>query len=178
VTTRAIAAEVGCSEAALYVHFKGRLQLLLAVLEESLPDLVLPLRQLEESVGRATPERNLHNALRAVSEFHHRVTPVLCALFAEPELLAAYRKSLNAEGKGPQRAIGRLRDYIRAEQDLGRLSKDLDAGLVARVLMSSSFFRSFTEQFFGRAEPFDSFSKELITALVGATRNQQPSARN
>ena len=170
VTTRAIAAEAGCSEAALYVHFKGRLQLLLAVLEESLPDLLVPLRQLEESVGKGSPERNLRNALRAVSDFHHRVTPVLCALFAEPDLLAAYRKSLNDQGKGPHGAIRRLREYIHAEQELGRLRKDLDPGVVARILMSSSFFRAFTEQFFGKAEPFDAFAKELITALVGRRR--------
>lgn len=39
VTTRQISHEVGCSEGALYVHFKGRLELLLAMLEKSLPDL-------------------------------------------------------------------------------------------------------------------------------------------
>jgi hypothetical protein len=141
-------------------------------LEESLPDLLAPLKQLEESVGKGSPERNLHKALRAVSEFHHRVTPTLCALFAEPELLAAYRKSLNAQGKGPHRSIRRLRDYVHAEQALGRLRKDIDADVVARILMSSSFFRSFTEQFFRRAEPFDGFSKQLITALVGARKSK------
>src|SRR5258708_36246480 len=66
VTTRAIAAEVGCSEAALYVHFKGRLQLLLAVLEESLPEMLIPLHVLEQAAGRATPKQNLKKALRAI----------------------------------------------------------------------------------------------------------------
>ena len=34
ITTREIAQEVGCSEGALYFHFKGRLELLVAMLEE------------------------------------------------------------------------------------------------------------------------------------------------
>jgi AcrR family transcriptional regulator len=165
VTTRAIAAEAGCSEAALYVHFKSRLNLLLAVLEESLPDLLLPLRQLEQAVGKNTVERNLQGALRAITEFHQHVIPVVCALFAEPDLLAAYRESLNSAGKGPHRSISRLSDYLRAEQQLGRIRSDLNAGATARILMSSCFFRSFTGQFFGKAEPFDAFAKGLLAAI-------------
>src|ERR1700757_844968 len=66
VTTRQISHEVGCSEGALYVHFKGRLELLLAMLEESLPDMLGPLRTLEESVGRSSPQENLVAALGGI----------------------------------------------------------------------------------------------------------------
>lgn len=166
VTTRAIAAEVGCSEGALYVHFKGRLQLLLAVLEESLPDMVVPLRTLEQSIGKATPKRNLEKALRAMFTFHNRVVPMLCALFADPELLAAYRKSLTDHEKGPHRAISRLHGYIRAEQDLGRVHKDIDAQAAATMLMAGSFFHAFVEQFTGRADRFDVFSKALLATVL------------
>src|SRR5262245_50376272 len=58
VTTRQISKEVGCSEAALYVHFKGRLELLLAMLDESLPDMLGPLKTLRESVGQGSPHAN------------------------------------------------------------------------------------------------------------------------
>lgn len=166
VTTRAIAAEVGCSEGALYVHFKGRLQLLLAVLEESLPDMLVPLQALEKSAGKATPKRNLEKALRAMFTFHSRVTPMLSALFADPELLAAYRESLSSRDKGPHRAISRLRGYIYAEQELGRIHKDLDAETAATILMASSFFHSFVEQFTGSAQRFDTFSKRLLETVL------------
>lgn len=43
ITTRQISEEAGCSEGALYVHFKGRLELLLAMLEESLSEMLGPL---------------------------------------------------------------------------------------------------------------------------------------
>ena len=94
VTTRAIAAKVGCSEGALYVHFSGRVQLLLAVLEESLPDMLGPLQELERSVGKASPQRNLLKALTAMFAFQERVLPMLGALFAEPELLDLYRRTM------------------------------------------------------------------------------------
>lgn len=166
VTTRAIAAEVGCSEGALYVHFKGRLQLLLAVLEESLPDMVVPLQTLEQSIGKGTPRRNLENALRAMFTFHNRVVPMLCALFADPELLAAYQKSLADHDKGPHRAISRIRGYIRAEQALGRIPKDIDAQAAATMLMAGSFFHAFVEQFTGKADRFDAFSKALVATVL------------
>src|SRR5260370_23724505 len=107
-TTRAIAEQAGCSEAALYVHFNSRLTLLMAVLEESLPDMLLPLKSLEQSIGTRTPQQNLAQALRAVFAFHERVVPMLCGLFADPELLTAYRDFLTTRTKGPHGPIAHL----------------------------------------------------------------------
>lgn len=169
-TTKAIAAEAGCSEAALYVHFESRLQLLLAMLEESLPEMILPLRAMEQCVGKATPVKNLEKALLAIFAFHQRVMPMVCALFAEPQLLAEYRKSLVDRNKGPHGAIARLRKYIAAEQKLGRIGKDVDAEIAATTLMASSFFRSFVEQFLGRPEPFAPFCRRLVRNAIGQGR--------
>jgi len=165
-TTKAIAAEVGCSEGALYVHFKSRLQLLLAVLEEILPDMLVPLREVEQSVGRATPQENLERALLAIFAFHERIVPLICALFSDLELLDEYRKSLVAQNKGPHGAIARLRKYVKAEQKLGRIGKDVDAELAATTLMANSFFRSFVEQFLGHSEPFEPFCKRLVARVI------------
>jgi len=136
VTTRQISKEVGCSEAALYFHFKGRLELLLAMLEESLPDMLGPLKTLRESVGRGSPRTNLEAALHGIFKFHRRVLPATAGLFAEPELLVAYRDSLARQGKGPQLSMAVLADYIAAEQRLGRIGSDVDVKLAAYLLMS------------------------------------------
>src|SRR6516164_4113784 len=149
VTTRQISKEVGCSEGALYVHFKGRLELLLAMLEESLPDMLGPLEILRTSVGRESPQTNLMSALQAIFKFHRRILSATCGLFAEPELLAAYRGSLARQGKGPHLSMAILADYIAAEQRLGRIGSAVDAKLAAYILMSSSFFRAFLETFLG-----------------------------
>src|SRR6516165_8555558 len=99
VTTRQISKEVGCSEGALYVHFKGRLELLLAMLEESLPDMLGPLETLRASVGRGSPHTNLVRALRAMFKFHRRILPATCGLFAEPELSSLIGDLWRAKGR-------------------------------------------------------------------------------
>jgi AcrR family transcriptional regulator len=167
-TTRAIAEQAGCSEAALYVHFDNRLTLLLAVLEESLPDMLLPLHALEESVGARTPQQNLVQALRAVFAFHQRVVPMLCGLFADPQLLTAYRDSLTTRNKGPHGAIARLKKYISAEQSLGRIHRAIDAETAATMLMASSFFKSFVSKFFGAPTPSAAVFKKLVAAAIAS----------
>jgi len=171
VTTRQISREVGCSEAALYFHFRGRLELLLAMLEESLPDMLGPLQTLRESLGRGSPHSNLKAALRGMFKFHRRVLPATAGLFAEPELLLAYRDSLAREGKGPHLSMAVLADYIAAEQRLGRIAKDKDPKLAAYLLMSSSFFRAFLESFLDKpAQPsWDEFAKQLIAQIAPQT---------
>jgi len=168
VTTRQISQEVGCSEGALYVHFKGRLELLLVMLEESLPDMLRPLQTLRESVGRGTPHANLAAALLGIFKFHRRVVPATAGLFAEPELLAGYRKSLARQKKGPHLSMAALADYIVAEQQLGRIDSRVDPKLAAYLLMSSSFFRAFMENFSGKTmQPsWDQFAKRLVAAVA------------
>ena len=165
-TTRAIAEQAGCSEAALYVHFDNRLTLLLAVLEESLPDMLLPLKSLEQSIGARTPQQNLTSALRAIFAFHERVVPMLCSLFADPQLLTAYRDSLTTRNKGPHGAIARLQRYISAEQSLGRIDKSIDAETAATLLMASSFFKAFVSKFFGTPTPSATVFKKIVAAAI------------
>jgi AcrR family transcriptional regulator len=166
VTTRLIAERTGCSEAALYVHFDSRLKLLLAVLEESLPEMLIPLQALEQSIGSSTPQQNLVKALRAIFAFHERVIPMICGLFADTELLAAYRNSLTDRNRGPQGAIAKLQRYIVAEQKLGRLDKTLDPELTATTLMATSFFKAFTSQFLGQPGPSDAALKKIVAAAI------------
>lgn len=168
VTTRQISQEVGCSEGALYVHFKGRLELLLAMLEESLPDMLGPLQTLRESVGRGSPRENLVEALGGIFKFHQRVIPATAALFAEPELLSAYRKSLRRQGKGPHLSMQALEEYVRSEQHLARIDSQVDAKLASYLLMSSSFFRAFLEHFLGKSmQPaWRKFAEQLVATVA------------
>ncbi len=164
VTTRAIAAKVGCSEGAIYVHFPGRAELLLAVLEESLPGMLGTLGELDRQVGRSTPARNLGRALRALFEFQQRMLPLMAALFAEPELLAGYRRKFLGRRKGPAGGIARLERYLRAEQGLGRVAAEVDCETAARTLLAGCFFHAFTKLFFGSREGFQNVAARLIAS--------------
>jgi AcrR family transcriptional regulator len=169
VTTRQISEKVGCSEGALYVHFKGRLELLLAMLEESLPDMLGPFRTLQESIGRNSPHANLEMAITGIYKFQSRVAPLFGSLFAEPKLLDAYRRYLTSHNKGPHLSIAVLEQYITAEQKLGRINKQIDPKMSAYLLMSSLFFRAFVEHFFDRPmQPrWSKFAKGLVVGIVG-----------
>ena len=168
VTTREISKEVGCSEGALYVHFKGRLDLLLAMLEENLPDMLGPLQMLRESIGRGSAQQNLMQALCGIFRFHQGVVFRTAGLFAEPELLAAYRNSLNRQGKGPHLSMRVLEEYIRSEQRLERIASRVDAEFAASMMMSASFFRAFVESFFGKSmqPPWSKFVRQLVNTLA------------
>ena len=170
VTTRQISQEVGCSEGALYVHYDSRLNLLLAMLEESLPEMLGPLQTLQQRVGRGPAQANLAVALGGIYRFHQRATPLAAGLFAEPALLAAYRASLARQGKGPHLSMKVLQNYIATEQRLGRIDQRVDPKLAAYLLMSASFFRAFSERFFGgRMVPaWSKLVKQLITSVVPA----------
>jgi AcrR family transcriptional regulator len=175
-TTRQIAEEAGCSEGALYVHFKGRLELLLAMLEDSLPEMLKPLEVLQKRVGRGSPQANLEAALRGIFKFHLRVTPALAGLFADPELHAAFRASLARQNKGPHLSMRALEGYLAAERSLGRIDRRVEPNLVAYLLMASSFFRAFNEQFFRRTmrPGWEKFLKQLVGVLVpAASSNKQ-----
>jgi AcrR family transcriptional regulator len=172
VTTRQISKEVGCSEGALYVHFKSRLGLLLAMLEEILPDMVEPLRSLQGSIGRNTASANLVSAVNGIYRFQTRAAPLFAGLFAEPKLLAAYRKSLIAQNKGPHLSMGALANYIEAEQKLGRIDSHVDANLSASLLLSACFFRAFTEHFFAKSmQPsWETYAPQLVASAIRGAR--------
>jgi AcrR family transcriptional regulator len=165
ITTREIAKAAGCSEGALYVHFDGRLDLLLAMLEDTLPEMLGPLQHLRERVGKGTPEANLVKALGGVFSFHQHMTPRVAALFADPALHAAFRDSLSRQDKGPHLSLKALAGYIVAEQRLKRIDRRVDSGLAAYLLMSASFFRAFSEPFFGK--PVRASWGDVVRLVIG-----------
>jgi hypothetical protein len=117
-----------------------------------------------------SPQANLVSALRGIFKFHQQATPIVSGLFAEPALLAAYRTALARQHKGPHLSLKALADYIAAEQQLGRIQRQVDATLAAYLLMSSSFFRAFSEQFFGgKMKPsWGRLAKRLVETVAPA----------
>jgi AcrR family transcriptional regulator len=148
-TTREIAKDAGCADGTLYLHFEDRLALFGAVLDECVPDMKESLQQLESLVGKRTVRQNLEMVVNRYLTFHQRALHAVCSIFAEPQLLAAHRDKLHAQGRGPHIAEGMLLDYIRAEQKIGRICRRAVPEAITSMLLGACFYRVFVSQYMG-----------------------------
>ncbi|NYI05738.1 TetR/AcrR family transcriptional regulator [Allostreptomyces psammosilenae] len=138
-TTKEIARAAEVSEPTLYKYFGDKERLLLAVLEERLPGLSrVPLRP-----GEGDVEQNLAQLAHAVLDFYQRSIPMLGALLADPQRMAAHRVAMGRHGAGPDRPVTALAGYLRAEQAIGRLGADADPDAAASLLIGACFHEAF-----------------------------------
>src|SRR5262245_44804081 len=111
-TTKEIAQATGVSEPTLYKYFGDKERLLLAVLEERAPGL----SRVSVRPGEGDVEANLADLAHAVLDFYQRSIPMLGALLADPQRMAAHRVAMSRHGGGPEHAAAAFAAYLRAEQ--------------------------------------------------------------
>lgn len=173
-TTREIARDAGCADGTLYLHFDDRLALFSALLDECLPDVRESFRQLKDLAGKRTVRLNLEMAVTAYLAFHQRIQSVICSVLAEPELLAAHRRKLAEQCKGPHVSEGLLSDYLRAEQKIGRISRRAAPEALSSMLLGACFYRVFVANYMG--EPIKPAPQDFIPKLVdNVLRGARPS---
>jgi len=170
-TTKEIAKAAGYSEAALYKHFRDKTDLFLAVLSERGPTNLGPvLAGLAGRVGKEPVQDVLREVVRAAADFYEQGFPMAASLFSEPSLLNAHRAALRSRGAGPQFVGRALASYLTAEQDFGRVSKDVDPMAAAGLLLGACLERAFLGHFVDEAEERPSVD-EFATSLVGTLLN-------
>lgn len=179
-TTKEIAREAGCSEAALYKHFRNKEEIFVRVLHERVPQFSDTLEQLPRDAGdERGPAGHLTEVALAAVRFYRRAFPIAASLFASPELLATHRRKLDELGTaGPQNATQHLAAYLKAEQALGRVSAGIDPHAAATLLIGACFHRAFLDLFFGGEAPPDAlrpedeqeFAAETVRALLDGLR--------
>lgn len=161
-TTKEIARAAGLSEAMLYKHFHDKTDLLVTVLTERLPALVALCEDLPAQAGAGNVTDTLQQVARTALAFYRKSFPLLAGVFAEPQVLAAHRAALQHLGTGPHRPAQRLSDYLRAEQDLGRIRSDLDPEAIAALLLGACFQQAFLHAF-ATSSP-DAHQEEVFVA--------------
>ncbi|KUL46520.1 TetR family transcriptional regulator [Streptomyces sp. NRRL F-4489] len=176
-TTKQIAKEAGCSEAALYKHFRSKEEIFVRVLHERVPQFSEALAELPERAGDDRgPAGHLREVALAALRFYRRSFPIAASLFASPELLATHRRKLDElGGVGPQNAAQHLAAYLAAEQELGRVAATADPYAAANLLIGACFHRAFLDLFFGGEMPAgavrpaseEEFAAETVRALLG-----------
>jgi AcrR family transcriptional regulator len=184
VSTRDIAKAANVAEGALYHHFGDKAELILSVVLQQVGDFPEVLQSLPLKIGENTVQKNLETVLESAFAFHHRIAPLVCSLFADQELLAKVRSMMAERSMGPGRSVFAISAYLRAEQQLGRVSSSAAPETVAELMMAISFNRAMQDHFFfGGAEETKARRKlreaarALMVGLQPAGREERATAK-
>jgi AcrR family transcriptional regulator len=133
VTTKAVAAAAGCSEASIYYHFRDRTDLLAEVVAGRFAELTAALADMRlPDDGGAT--QRLAALIEAVANMYAQMIGLSSSLLADPDVLARFRAVLEQRSLSLHGMQGIVAGRIRREQQDGRLRSDVDANIVALLI--------------------------------------------
>jgi AcrR family transcriptional regulator len=179
-TTKEIARAAGCSEAALYKHYKDKADLVIAMIMTivSRPGaLCRHLVELPAHAGAQSLEEML-SALAACAIGDYAQAMAMCnAMFAEPDLLEQYRRRLAELGVGPRIPLRELADFLRGEQAAGRVNRNADPDAVSALLLGACFYRAFLDSLLGEgADGVPEFIHTTVSSLLPMLAPAAPSS--
>ncbi|MEU6996251.1 TetR/AcrR family transcriptional regulator [Streptomyces sp. NPDC046465] len=160
-TTKAIAADAQCSEAALYKHFTGKVDLLGALLRERLPAAGALLSQ---PVREEDAEACCVRLVRQLVWFYEQSMPLIGALFADHALLAGLRPLPYGTAAAPDELLEAVVRHLRALRERGGIRAEADVGAAAALLLGVCFQRATLTHVAPEGWPW---STEEFTAAVG-----------
>ncbi|MFF4419251.1 TetR/AcrR family transcriptional regulator [Streptomyces sp. NPDC001549] len=171
-TTKAIAREAGCSEAALYKYFANKEELFVRVLLERTPNAGPLMAALRADPGERGVEEALAEIARHASLFYADAMPMAASLFAEPALLTRHREGVQEIGAGPHLVLDALAGRLRRELDAARLRPDADPRAAAALLLGACFQRAFFLHFSGAhvVQPVEEFAPAVARTVWAAIR--------
>lgn len=171
-TTKAIAREAGCSEAALYKYFANKEELFVRVLMERTPNAGPLMAALQADPDRQGVEEALAEIARHASLFYADAMPMAAALFADPALLTRHREGVQKIGAGPHLVLEALVGRLRRELEAGRLRPDADPRAAAALLLGACFQRAFFLHFSGAhvVQPVEEFAPAAARTVWAAIR--------
>ncbi|TYB58347.1 TetR/AcrR family transcriptional regulator [Nonomuraea sp. PA05] len=117
LTVRAIAREAGVADGVLYNHFADKEELLALAVRAHLRTVGQALGELPRP-GDGSVRANLRAHFLYGIAFHKAVLPAFAGLIGQPKVLDAF----NASGVSGEDWRDQLREYLRGEVELGRLS--------------------------------------------------------
>lgn len=165
VTTKEIAREAGYAEGTLYKHFEHKEDLFLSVLQQHLPLFVESLN--EHLAGQGTVRTNLEQIAKAAFNYYDTLIPLANAFFADTDLLARHRMTMEQINGGPQRIYERVAAYIREEQRLKRINEQLEPMSIAALVLGSCFQYVYNRHFLG-ADPLPFTEEQFIAGSIEA----------
>lgn len=134
-TTREIALVAGCSEGSLYNHFASKDALIAAAVGDRFCAFPAQLHALPEHAGTGDVEANLRELAGSAISFFQHLLPLLGAMIADPGSMRARARTIDAQGHGPRWALRSVAEYLRREQELGRVRPDAAVEGAAQCLI-------------------------------------------
>jgi AcrR family transcriptional regulator len=147
LTTRAVARAAGRSEGSIYNHFADRVELIMAVIDARLPEVVAVMAELVP--GRGDVAGNLERVARAGIAFERAMLPLVGGLAADPGLLDRFKAVMLPADKGPHRPHRGITKYLEGEKALGRLDESADCAALA-LLLIGGWREAVFQELFGR----------------------------
>lgn len=171
-TTKAIAREAGCSEAALYKYFANKEELFVRVLMERRPNAGAMMAAMTTDPGDQPVGERLTEIARYASLFYADAMPMFGSLFADPVLLTRHREGVRSIGAGPHVVLEALTGHLFRELERGRLRPDADPAAAAALLLGACFQRAFFLHFSGpdTVGPVEEFAPAVAATVWAALR--------
>ena len=141
-TTREIAHTAGVAEGTIYRHFADKHALFHDVFVSLMGEAAEELLRFRERAGRETVRDNLEHLFTLVGGMQEQLSSLMASMWADPDLakkVSARARELSPEGFVPPGPVSMVAEYIRAEQELGRIRSDVDATEAAAVVVSVPF---------------------------------------
>jgi hypothetical protein len=146
---------------------RAAMDLYLALLQDRLPIYVRSMVELFGQLGQGDVEENLIPVAIATINFYHEVLGAKVSVFAKPAQLVRLRQLLHERGLGPTVAPDRISAYLRKEQELGRVTPEVDTLAIARLLIGACLNYAFTGMLMGEDElpTREKYAADIVAAL-------------
>lgn len=144
ITTREIARSAGVSDGVLYNYFDGKQDLLVTALLRRYATFLARFEASLPVPGQATVEESLVELATSVHALVADTLPIVAGLVSDPGLQRSFIAGIHTEPLGPHRFIRPLVDYLRVEQDAGRVG-DVDIESVIHLIVGPALMMGFAE---------------------------------
>lgn len=166
LTVRDIARAADVAVGVLYNHFADKEELLALALHEHV-------RAVERRIGRPATDgslaENLHAFVTHALAAHAAFLPAFAGLVGQPEVFARFEALPNpmADGRGLHAALA---DYLRTEQEGGRVTQETNVDAVATLIIGACHELVLPPLYRGSTAAVD-VSPEYVQALVATVLN-------
>lgn len=168
-TTREIAQVAGCSEGSIYNHFASKEALIAQAVGDRFSSFPALVHSLSERAGTGDVSGNLTVLARAAIGFFHHLVPLLGAMSGDPDSMRERAHAIDAQGHGPRWTIRAVGDYLRLEQELGRVRADVPVEGTAQCLVGACLQQALLVHLFGPELAVlddETAATDIVAALV------------